>query len=460
MKSNISFDNIILIVIFLSPFSNILVYKTNIADFRLIQILWLMVFCVLMIKKAENKELLISPVNRLNMNIGSKITFLLYIFAISISGLLSINTSRSIKELIQYIYLFILMYAIYCKAKEHDFMEKIIKSIICSNVFLVTICIISYISSRVIIPSFTILSNGVIYVNSNLFSTNTLMESGKEIVRLNGVLGLNATLIANLILIQSLLVNYLIRKATGKKRVLLCLLLAANLFTMVFTYSRAGLLIFIAVHLLSAMSKNHMRNIAILALAAFMGFLFLNMFPEVKERILETFNTEERSSKYHFAIWLIALKTGFNNIITGIGLGNMAFSYDSFWYEFSKFGIEKINSVNVHNFILQIWAEQGIIGMLANSILYFSPILLYVKFKFFNKQKISRTIYEFIFLSYISTLVYNLTNNNFYIEAFWILAGVVYAIKDFHLRLEKSDAVETDVSSAYGQKSFGLAEQL
>ena len=459
MKSNIRFDNIILIVIFLSPFSNILVYKTNIADFRLIQMLWLMVFCVLMIKKAENKELLISSSNRLNLNNGSKLTFLLYIFAISISGLLSINTNRSIKELIQYIYLFILMYTIYCKAKEYDFMEKIIKSIICSNVFLVTICIVSYISGKVIIPSFIILSNGMIYVNNNLFSTNTLMESGKEIVRLNGVLGLNATLIANLILIQSLFVNYIIRKVVGRKRVLSCLLLAANLFTMVVTYSRAGLLLFIAVHLISAMSKNQIRNVAKLAVAVFIFYLLLNMFPDVKERMLETFNTDERSSKYHFAIWLIALKTGFNNIITGIGLGNMAFSYDGFWLEFSKFGIEKINSVNVHNFILQIWAEQGIIGLIANCILYFSPILLYIKFKLFNKQKIDRTIYEFIFLSYISTLIYNLTNNNFYIEAFWILAGVVYAIKDFHLRLEKRGDVETDISLAYGQKALGLLNE-
>jgi O-antigen ligase len=413
-----------------------------------------------MIKKAENKELLISSSNRLDLNKGSKLTFLLYIFAISISGLLSINANRSIKELIQYIYLFILMYTIYCKAKDHDFMEKIIKSIICSNVFLVTICIVSYISGKVIIPSFTILSNGMIYVNSNLFSTNTLMESGKEIVRLNGVLGLNATLIANLILIQSLFVNYMIRKVVGKKRVLLCLLLAANLFTMVFTYSRVGLLLFIAVHLISAMSKNQMRNVVILAAAVFIGYLFLNMFPDVKERILETFNTEERSSKYHFAFWLIALKTGFDNIISGIGLGNIAFSYDSFSYEFSKFGIEKINSVNVHNFILQIWAEQGIIGLIANCILCFSPILLYIKIKLFNKKKIDRTMYEFIFLSYISTLVYNLTNNNFYIEYFWILAGVVYAIKDFYLKLEKSSDVETDIVSVYRQKSFGIAEQL
>ncbi|QNU66624.1 O-antigen ligase family protein [Ruminiclostridium herbifermentans] len=454
MKSNISFNNIILIVIFLSPFSNILVYKTNIADFRLIQVLWLMVFCVFMIKKAENKELLISSPNRLSLNKGSKLTFILYIFAISISGLLSVNTNRSIKELIQYIYLFILMYSIYCKAKDHDFMNKIINSIICSNVFLVTICVVSYITGKVIIPSFTILSNGMIYVNNNLFSTNTLMESGKEIVRLNGILGLNATLIANLILIQSLLVNYMIRQVTGNKRVLLCLLLVANLFTMIVTYSRAGLLIFITLHLISAMSKNHIRNVAILAAAVFVGYMFLSMFPEVKERILETFNTEERSSKYHFAIWLIAIKTGFNNIITGIGLGNMAFSYDDFWYEFSRFGIEKINSVNVHNFILQIWAEQGAIGLIVNSILYFSPILLYIKFKLLYKQKINRTIYEFIFLSYISTLIYNLTNNNFYIEAFWILAGVVYAIKDFHLRTEKIDVVETDLSLAYGKKAL------
>lgn len=438
MKSKINLDSFILIAIFLSPYSNLIVYKTNIADFRLIQMLWLVIFCVMMIKNAENKERMISSVNSFNVNRGSKLIFVLYITAISISGLLSNNAKISIKELVQYIYLFILMYTIYCKAKELDFVQRIIKVTVYSNLFLVTICIISYISGKVIIPSFTMMQNGMLYVNSNLFSTNTLMESGNEIVRLNGILGLNATLIANLILIESLFVNYLIRKVTGHKRALLCLLLVANLFTIVVTYSRVGLILFIVVHLLSAMSKNQMRNVAILTVAICVGYLFLNMFPDVRERILETFNTKERSSKYHFAIWLIALKTGFNNSIAGIGLGNMAFSYDAFWYEFSKFGISKINSVNVHNFILQIWAEQGIVGLVSNCVLYFSPIIYYLKIKLFNKNRINRTIYEFIFLSFISTLVYNLTNNNFYIEAFWILAGVVYAVKDYHLKTEKA----------------------
>ncbi|MBC8062648.1 MAG: O-antigen ligase family protein [Clostridiaceae bacterium] len=437
MNKIINFDNIILFSIFMSPFSTILIYKTNIADFKLIEVLWLAIFVTLMIKKAANKELLIVKNSAYTNKISNSI-FMLYISVAIFSCLFSININRSIKELFQYIYLFILMYTIYYKSKDINFFNKIVKTMILANFFLVTICILSYISGKVIVPSFILSSNGAIYVNNNLFSTNILVESGNEILRLNGVLGLGATAIANQILIQSLFVNYFIRTITGKKKIFFYLLLIANLITMVITYSRVGILIFIAVHLLSVMSKNQIKNFVIIVAITLLCALILNLFTNVQERLLETFNTEEQSSKYHFAIWIIAFKTGFNNILTGIGLGNMAFSYDSYGYEFYRFGIAKTNAVNVHNFILQIWSEQGMIGLLSNVLLLFSPIFYYFKIKYVDKIITSgKSIYYFIILAYTATLMYNLTNNNFYIETFWITLGLVYSIRsqvrDIHI---------------------------
>jgi O-antigen ligase len=189
--------------------------------------------------------------------------------------------------------------------------------------------------------------------------------------------------------------------------------------------------LFFVIHLLSVMSKDRIRNVAIIIVAILMCGICLSIFSNVQERLLETFNTGEQSSKYHFAMWLIALKTGYNNIITGIGLGNMAHSYGDYGYDFLRFGISPTDNVNVHNYMLQIWSEQGILGIFASFFLFFSPIICYVKCKIFNLIPSERKLYDFIFLGFIGTLTYNLTNNNFYIETFWILAGMVYAAKDY-----------------------------
>jgi len=168
------------------------------------------------------------------------------------------------------------------------------------------------------------------------------------------------------------------------------------------------------------------------------------IFPTVLLRVLETFNTEERSSKYHFAIWLIALKTGLSNLWTGIGIGNMAFNYDLFAGEFYRFGIEKTNAVNVHSYVLQIWSEQGLPGLIANFLLLIYPIFYYLKFRFLKNAE--KTIYDFIFLAYIATLTYNLTNNNFYIETFWILAGLIYFAKDNLISIHNKDILKGGIA--------------
>lgn len=445
MRLTMKFDNLILLAIFMSPFSYLFTYKSNIADIRLVEVLWLIIFVIALIKKACNKEQMLSN-NRLKINRESHAIFTLYIAAICISCLFSINITRSAKELFQYIYLFIIMYIVYDKSKDFEFFKKIVKMFICANILLVTICILSYIRKDVIIPSFFLLPNGTIYVNNNLFSTNTLMDSGTEILRLNGVLGLGATAIANQVIIESLFINYMIRMTSGKKRTLLCLLLVANLITIVFTYSRAGLILFFVVHLLSVMSQDHVKNIAIILVAILICGIFLSLFSNVQERLMETFNTEEQSSKYHFAIWLIALKTGYNNIMTGIGLGNMAFSYGDYENYFLKFGLYPADSVNVHNFLLQIWSEQGITGIFAGFCLFISPIICYIKCKIFKLTSLEKKLYDFIFLAFIGTLTFNLTNNNFYIEIFWILLGMVYSSKDYLAGLGKVSNVKSKLA--------------
>jgi len=428
MDKTIAFSKLIILTVFMSPFSAIVTFSTGFADLKLIQGLWVIVFMIMMVKKAGDKrQLLAGDTNASGTDKAFKAFIVLYLSALVISSLYSVNIAWSVKEFIQYLYLIILMYTIYHFSKEYDMCLKIIKAMVAANTLMVCICIISYITKATIIPSYIVSPYGI-YVNRNLFSTNTLMDTGEQILRLNGVMGLGATAIANLILIQSLFVNYLFRISSGKKKILYLLLLAANLITMIMTYSRVGILLFILVQTATLMNKSQVRNIFVLLFAGIACYCLLSIFPTVLTRILETFNTEERSSKYHFAIWLIAAKTGLKHVLTGIGLGNMAFNYHTFSSEFYQFGIPKINGVNVHNYALQIWAEQGLGGVLANFLLLVSPLLYYFKVKFLKIAE--KTMEDFIFLAFFSTLVYNLTNNNFYIETFWILAGLIYFSKD------------------------------
>ncbi len=416
-------DKLILIAIFLSPFRNLIIFSLGFMDLRIIQAIWTLVFMIILIKKAVNKQVLIkdSVISR-----ESKLLFFLYISILAISCLYSININMSLKELIQYIYLFLLFAVIYLRAKDKVFLDKIVTTIVISNIILVLVCILSYFSGNAIIPSYIVYSNGTVVANTNLFEINTLMENGNTIARLHGALGLGPTAIANIVLIQSMFVNYMIRKGKGLVKFGLIALLLCNLVTIVLTYSRAGILLFVFMHIFTIISKDHVKNFFIILMVACTAIAFLRVFPDVLARILETFNPEQKSSKYHFVFWLMSIMTGWDNILTGIGLGNMTYFTDNYTYLFQQFNINRAAVNPSHNFILQIWSEQGAFGFLISIALVVKPILSY-----FRTYKLSdrNNVYFFILLAYISSLICNLTNNNYYTEPFWMIFGLAYSIE-------------------------------
>lgn len=418
----ITLDNFILLLIFMSPASNIVVFRTGIIDIRVLQVLWAIAFGCLFIKRIPNIE------GDKRVNKQDCLIFCLYIFAISMSCIFSTNTSRSLKELIQYIYLFIIMYILYIKMKDYNFLEKVVVIFVVANVFFVLICLLSYLAGRPLIPSITIFRDGFIAINDNIYKIQTLVESGEPINRISGIMGMGPISIANLILIQSIFVNYYINKSRKTLKFLGSLLLIANLVVVILTYSRAAIIIFTVFHIILFLGKNKFRNLAIIFLAVIASLVILSIYPDIFYRILESFNLQEGSSKYHFVFWIIALKTGWNNIFTGIGLGNIAFSLDNFKELFKSFGIYTANGVDVHNFMLQIWSEQGAIGLTFNMVLVFSPIINYFIARLYKQTNI-KPLYKYTIIAYYATLLYSLTSNNFYIEIFWILMAMAYSLK-------------------------------
>ncbi len=331
------------------------------------------------------------------------------------------------------------MYVIILKSQNKLFIDGVVKTIIISNIFFIGVCLISFLLGKAIIPTITLLLNGKVYVNFDLFKVQDLTSGVGSLNRIGGIFGLGPIGIANIVLIQSFFINYKIRNSfTFRERILYLLLFSGNVIIIVLTYSRAGLIIFIILHGITLFGKNIKNNILYIILGLCILAIFLISFPNVTERLLETFNLEEASTKYHLVFWIAAIKLGFNRILTGIGLGMSKYSLANFAEYFRSFGIYKVNSVDMHNILLQVWAEQGIFGLLISVVMLFSPIISYVKFSITKKTK-EKTIYYFIIMAYVATFLYNLTNNNFYIESFWIMLALVYAGKHNSFQLSNTE---------------------
>ncbi len=429
MKKQVSvIDITMLIAIFISPFKDIFILKVGLVDFKLPQVIWSVVFLLMIIKRLE-KKYTCSSINFEEIN--NNLIFSIYLGMLAISWLFSVDMNQSTKEIIQYIYFFAAMYAVYFKSKNKDFMELVIKTFIFSNIVMISVAIISIIVGKSIVPTITALSNGQIFLDFELFSSQQLMETGDTINRIT-IMGLGPIGISFYIILQSLLINYKIRVTEGKTKKLFILLLLANSIIIVMGYSRIGILIFFLLNVFTLFSKDHVKNIGIFFLTIAGAVLFLLLVPEVFLRILETFNTEEQSSRYHFVFWIIALKTGYNNILSGIGLGNMLYSAGNNKELFDSFGLYETTIVPTHNFVLQIWSEQGIFGILINMVLLFVPVIYYVNARFLRKTIEAKSVYFFIVLAFIGMVTYNLTNNSYYIEIFWEYIGLMYAMK-YHL---------------------------
>jgi len=418
----IDINKIIAFTIFFAPYSNTFVFKTSFADFRILQLFWAFILLMLIIKSALSGSLKLR-------NINTSIIFVLYIVTIALSACFAQNQKVAVREFLQFTYLLIITYVIMSRAEDYNFFKTCINAFVLSNILFVICSLISYVLGISLIPNITLFQNGSLRIRFDMYQTQNLVESAEEIRRLSGISGLGPIGIANVILVQSFFINYKIRECTGFKRILFCILLLLNFIVMVLTYSRLGMFIFVLLHAYTLIDRNHLKNFFILLLIG-LGFgVILLRYPQIFLRLLESFNLEEGSTKYHFVFWIVAIRLGLRNVFTGIGLGGAKYSLEEFLDYFEKFNIYSTSDVDTHNLWLQLWAEQGMLGLIVNNILIFVPLIYLIRWNIRHKSTNRTSIYLYVTNSYLATLLYNLTSNNYYIEIFWMLLALVYASK-------------------------------
>jgi len=175
------------------------------------------------------------------------------------------------------------------------------------------------------------------------------------------------------------------------------------------------------------LSFDYKKLIIFLALCIMIGFISLRKLDFfIRFRyIIEIFYSKSARNYLvntgHIATFKAAWEMIKDNWIMGVGTNNFS--------KFSKLYGNHTWNAFAHNFVLQLWAENGLFGMLSG--LSIIGLIIYRWLKYLNLYK-----YKYIAIgvgaSFIGLLIFDLTNNAIWILGlalpFWLLAGVMGAI--------------------------------
>lgn len=186
----------------------------------------------------------------------------------------------------------------------------------------------------------------------------------------------------------------------NKYRFFYMLLLVAMVFVVFRTGSRGGLIAVLAAVLVyaflalktSVMNKLKILLGLIILSLVFICFLVPRLPEDVKER-LSISSLEEDKGSGRLQLWAItidAIKQSEKGMIFGYGLGSTAVFFAN---AFSGHGV-------AHNHWLQLWCDQGFIGMM----LFFSMFALGIKHKFNKSPVISVSLFGMLVLSMTLTM--------------------------------------------------------
>ena len=120
-------------------------------------------------------------------------------------------------------------------------------------------------------------------------------------------------------------------------------------------------------------------------------------------------NISEASNAGHLTLYLAALSMFLSHPLLGVGLGNFAVLVP---YYTNSFFYAHIISTDTHNFILQIMAELGFIGLFS-IVIFLAIVLKYLKFKHSNKSLTLLSFSKGFAFAFIAASLMALTMNGF-----------------------------------------------
>lgn len=310
----------------------------------------------------------ISSLKKLLVKIKKKYfsVFLLFIFLLLTGTLISKNPGAGFYGLIKFLEFSFLF--VYISLRKSEIRESLI-------VFLMSLSVI-YESLISIFQYFNGGSlNGIFYFfgerfyNAQTPGIANVSISGELFLRPYGTFSHPNVLAAFLVLYMSVIMFFLLRKAKGFLKVFLIATIILGTTSLLFTFSRTGILSWVLVLFLSFANaflkkyKNFTRNFSLFVLL-FISLLMIFYFP-LSQRIFN-FNLTDQSITQREALINESFKMISNYPLLGVGVNNFLNNLhnNSLPYLLQP----------VHNIYLLVFAETGILGFLF--LIFFIFILL------------------------------------------------------------------------------------
>ena len=413
-------EAVMLIAIGMAPLSNLFIVKVGIFDFRLVQILWLIVFIRKIIQSLEQRSFKL-----LRTDIWKPLALL--ILAALLSTVTSIQPQISLKELIQLVYLFVMFYTIATSFNRTDLLTKAINFLAVATLIVTIVGLVSVYSGVSPLPAVTVdlLNN----MNINLDFSNVIISDtmeGLQVMRLHSV-NLSSVATAAFLTQMILILFFLLwnSRAIGFEinKKLLGIVLILSVYAWFLTNSRAAIVALFVLLFYGILISGRRRFTLIFLVFLFLGVLILT---PTFSRLKDSFILEASTNPGHIALWYEAIRIFLRNPLFGIGIGMFPFAVNDFlWFLNIQTYTSGLN--DVHNMLIKSAAEMGILGV--GALMWFFYIFFRDLLKsFLNSRGQTRSVIILAFLlAALAGFLMNLTTNIFIKEFTWTIWGLAYA---------------------------------
>ena len=413
-------EAVMLIAVGLAPLSNLFIVKVGIFDFRLVQILWLIVFIRKIVRSLEQRSFRLP-----RTDIWKPLALL--ILAAFLSTLTSNQPQISLKELIQLVYLFVMFYTIATSFNRIDLLIKAVNILAVATLIVTIIGLVSVYLGVSPLPTINVdlLNN----ININLDFSNVIQSDtmeGFQVMRLHSV---NLSSVATAaFLTQMILILFILlwnSRAIGFEinKKFYGIVLILSVYAWFLTNSRAAIVALFVLLFFGILISGRRRFTLVFLVFLFLGVLILT---PTFSRLKDSFILEASTNPGHIALWYEAIKIFLRNPLFGIGIGMFPFAVTDFlWF----FNIQTYASGlnDVHNMFIKSAAEMGILGV--GALIWFFYIFFRDLLKsFLNSRGQTRSVIILAFLlATWAGFLMNLTTNIFTKEFTWTIWGLSYA---------------------------------
>jgi putative inorganic carbon (hco3(-)) transporter len=152
--------------------------------------------------------------------------------------------------------------------------------------------------------------------------------------------------------------------------------------------------------------------------------------PALRNRVLSIFAMREDSSNsYRLNVWASTWRMIQDNGLLGIGPGN-----DTFKQVYGLYMIPGYNALSAYSIFLEMWAEQGVFGLLSFLVLIFISLLRLVIVLFSEKALSEKLLLIGLFSGLLGSVIYGVFDTIWYRPAvnllFWFLVATLATISE------------------------------